>query len=61
MITIYQRVKWVLRYRVGLHPAPGPATGQAEWPAGGRPARKGGSMLGVGHEGRITTPLGEPH
>ena len=61
MITIYQCVKWALHYRVGLYPAPGPATGQAERPAGVRPGRKGGSMLGVGHEGCITTtPGGTP-
>ena len=41
MITIYQCVNWILCYRVGLHPAPGPATGQAEWSAGGIQAGRG--------------------
>lgn len=60
MITIYQCVKWVLHYRVGLYPAPSLATGQAERPAGGRPGRKGGSMPGVGHKEGITTTPGGP-
>lgn len=60
MITIYQCVNWILCYRVGLHPAPGPATGQAEWSAGGIQAGRGAPCQLWGMKEGSPPPLGDP-
>lgn len=60
MITIYQCVNWILCYRVGLHPAPGPATGQADWSAGGIQAGRGAPCQLWGMKEGSPPPLGDP-